>query len=47
MAASKKEVSSDSLAERYRHSDFLYSRNDQYKIADLHVFEKQSVEKIC
>ena len=47
MAASKEEVSSDSLAERYRHSYFLYSRNDQYKIADLHVFEKQHVEKIC
>ena len=25
-------------------SDFLYSRNDQCKIVDLHVFEKQHVE---
>ena len=47
MAASKEEVPSDSLAERCKHSDFLYSRNDQYKIAGLHVFEKQYVEKIC
>ena len=38
MAASKDEVPSDSFAERYRHSDFLYSRNDQYKIVDLHFF---------
>ena len=45
MAASKEEVPSDSFAERYRHSDFLYFRNDQYKIVDLHFFEKQYVEK--
>ena len=25
--------------------DFLYSRNDQYDIIDLHFFEKQHVEK--
>ena len=36
---------SDSFSERYRHSDFLYLRNDQYKIVDLHFFEKQHVEK--
>ena len=45
MAASEEEVPTDSFAEKYRHSDFLYSRNDQYKIVDLHFFEKQLVEK--
>ena len=45
MAASKEEAPSDSFVERYRHSDFLYSRNDQCKTVDLHFFEKQYVEK--
>ena len=45
MAASKEEVPSDSFAKRYRHSDFLYSRNDQYKIVDLCFFSKKYVEK--
>ena len=31
--------------QKYRHSDFLYSRNDHYKILDLHFFKKQHVEK--
>ena len=45
-AASKEEITTGSFVEKYRHSDFLYSRNDQYKIVDLHFFfEKQHVEK--
>ena len=39
------EKTSDSFEERYRNSDFSYYRNDQYKIVDLHFFEKQHVEK--
>ena len=34
----------NSFSKKYRHSDFLYSRNDQCKIVDLHSFEKQYVE---
>ena len=29
----------DSFTERYRHYDFLYAKNDQYKMTDLE-FEK-------
>lgn len=29
---------------RYRHSEFLYSKNDQYKIVKLQFFEKQCSE---
>ena len=25
----------DSFSERYRHCDFLYPRNDQYKVVEL------------
>ena len=42
----KDEVASDSFYERFRSSDSLYSRNDQYKIVILHFFEKQHVEII-
>ena len=45
MAASEEEVPTDSFAERCRHSDFLYSRDDQNKIVDLHFFEMQHVEE--
>ena len=45
MASDEDETSSDSFYERYRHSDFLYFRNDQYKNVDLDFFEKQHVEK--
>ena len=45
IASDEHEVASESFCKRYRHSDFLYSRNDQYKITDLHFFEKQHVEK--
>ena len=38
------EVPSDRFDDRYRHSEFLYSRNDQYKIVDLNIFEKQHTE---
>ena len=31
--------------QKYRHSGFFYSRNDQYKILDLDFFKKQHVEK--
>ena len=43
--ASDDKKPSDSFSEKYRHNDFLYSRNDKYKIVDLHVFGKQHVEK--
>ena len=43
--ASDAEKLSDSFSERYRHSDFLYSINDSYKIVDLQFFEKQHVAK--
>ena len=41
------EVASDSFCKIYRHTDFLYSRNGQYKIVDLHLKKKkkQYVEK--
>ena len=45
VASDEHEVASESFCKRYRHSDFLYSRNDRYKITDLHFFEKQHVEK--
>ena len=45
MAASEEEVPHDSFAERYRYSNFLYSRIDQCKIVDLRFFEKQCVKK--
>ena len=45
MASDEDERPSDSFSERYRHSDLLYSRNDQHKTVDLHFFEKQHVEK--
>ena len=28
----------DRFSERYRHSDFLYFRNDQHKIVDFHYY---------
>ena len=37
MASDEDETASDSFCKRYRHNDFLYSRNDQYKIIDLHL----------
>ena len=45
MASNDVEVPLDSFSERYRHSDFLYSRKDQYKIVDLYFFEKQQVKR--
>ena len=45
MASDEDETASDSFCKRYKHSDFLNSSNDQYKIIDLHYFEKQHVEK--
>ena len=45
MASDKDEVASDSFCERYKQRDFLYSRNDQYKIVNLHFSEKQQVQK--
>ena len=45
MGASEEEVPTDSFAERYRYSDFLYFRNDQYKIVDSYFFARQHVEK--
>ena len=45
MGATEEEVPTDSFAERYRYSDFLYLRNDQYKIVDSHFFARQHVEK--
>ena len=42
MASDEDERPSDSFCERYRHSNFLYSKNDQYKIIDLHFFEKHA-----
>ena len=44
--ASGDEKTSDSFQERYRNSDFLHSRNDQYKIVDLHFFEKKTCRKL-
>ena len=44
-AASEEEVPIDSFVDRYRYKDFLYSRNDQYKIVELHFFEMQHLEK--
>ena len=38
MASDEDEVASDSFWKRYRKNDFLYSRNNQYKIVDLHFF---------
>ena len=38
------EAASDSFYKRCRSIDFLYSRNDEVKISDLHFFEKQHVE---
>ena len=45
MASDEDETSPDRFYERYRQSDFLYSRNDQHKIVDLNFFEKRHVEK--
>ena len=45
MASDEDQVVSGGFGEKYRHSDFLYSRNDQYKIVDLHFLKKQHVEK--
>ena len=33
------------FANRYGHSEFSYSKNNKYKIVDLHFFEKEHVEK--
>ena len=43
--ASGEDKALDRFCKRYRHSDFLYSRNDQYNIVDLHIFKKQHVQK--
>ena len=40
MVLDEDEIAPESLCKRYRPSDFLYSRNDQNKIVDLHFFEK-------
>ena len=45
MGASEEEIQTDSFAERYRYSDFLSFKNDQYKIVDSHFFVRQHVEK--
>ena len=45
ISISDDEVAENMFAERYRHSEFLYSKNGQYKIADLNFYEKQHVEK--
>ena len=45
MAASEEEVPTDSFVDRYRYNDLLYSRNNQYKIVQLHFFEMQHLEK--
>ena len=37
-ASGEEETLPDRFCEKYRQSDFLYSRNDQYKIVDLHFF---------
>ena len=39
------EIAENLFAERYRHSEFLYPKNGQYKIVDLKFYEKQHVEK--
>ena len=43
--ASDEDKALDKFCKIYRHSGFLCSRNDQYKIVDLHIFKKQHVEK--
>ena len=45
MASDKDEAPLDSFPKRYRHSNFLYLRHDQYEIVDLHFLEKQHVKK--
>ena len=35
----------DVFVERFRHSEFLYSRNGRYKTVELKIYEKQHVEK--
>ena len=44
MASAKHKLPSDSFAERYRYSDSLHSRTDQYKVVDFHLFERQHVK---
>ena len=45
MLISHDEIAENMFAERYRYSEFLYSKNGQYKIKDLNFYEKQHVEK--
>ena len=35
----------DTFVERFRHSEFLYSRNGQYKTVELNFYQKEHVEK--
>ena len=35
----------DAFVERFRHNEFLYSRNGQCKTVELNFYEKQNVEK--
>ena len=46
MASDEDQVVSGGFCEKYRHSDFLYSKNDQYKIVDLHFLKKTTYRKI-
>ena len=39
MASAEYKLPSDGFTERYRHSDFLYLKIDQYKVVDFHIFE--------
>ena len=45
MSISDDEIAENMFGERYIHSEFLYSKNGQYKIVDLNIYEKQHVEK--
>ena len=46
MVSDEDEAPLDSFSERYIHSHLLHSRNDHYKIRDLHFFfAKQHVKK--
>ena len=38
MVSDEDEAPLDSFSERYIHSHLLHSRNDHYKIRDLHIF---------
>ena len=45
VSISHDEIAENMFGERYIHSEFLYSKNGQYKIVDLNIYEKQHVEK--